>query len=118
MSSPSPDAELLCQSCGACCASYRVSFYWAEALELGIPDAMVEQLTPWNACLRGTNSAMPRCAALTGTVGERVTCGMYAQRPSPCRDVEIGDDRCRRARQRHGLPELPEFLWSDDKPAP
>ena len=75
MSSTSLDAELLCQSCGACCESYRVSFYWAETLELGIPDAMVEQLTPWNACLRGTNSAMPRCAALTGTVGDRVACG-------------------------------------------
>ena len=28
-----------CQSCGACCAAYRVSFYWAEGE--GLPEAMV-----------------------------------------------------------------------------
>ena len=99
-------ASSFCQSCGACCATYRVSFYWAEAPERGIHDAMVEPLTPWHACLRGTNDARPRCAALTGQVGVHVACGIYAQRPSPCRDVEVGDERCRRARARHGLPRL------------
>jgi hypothetical protein len=118
MSMPTTEAEAICQSCGACCETYRVSFYWAEALERGIADDMVEQLTPWHACLRGTNDLKPRCAALTGKVGERVACGMYAARPSPCREVQVGDDRCRRARQRHGLPDLPAFLWPDDKPAP
>ena len=26
--------------CGACCANYRVSFYWAEGETLGIPEDM------------------------------------------------------------------------------
>lgn len=107
-------ASSICQSCGACCETYRVSFYWAEATERGIPDAMLEQLTPWHACLRGTNDTKPRCAALTGQVGVHVACGMYAQRPSPCREVEIGDERCRRARARHGLPALADASEPSD----
>jgi len=51
-------------SCGACCAAFRVSFYWAEATVLSLPDDLVEQLSPWHACLAGSNSAaspvMPR----------------------------------------------------------
>lgn len=99
-------ASSVCQACGACCETYRVSFYWAEAAEQGIPDALVEPLTPWHACLRGTNTAKPRCAALTGQVGGHVACGIYDRRPSPCREVQVGDERCLRARARHGLPAL------------
>lgn len=95
-----------CRSCGACCASFRVSFYWAEAAVLALPDELVEQLSPWHACLAGSNSSAPRCRALQGEIGSRVRCTVYAQRPSPCRELQPGDDRCRRARQRHGLPPL------------
>jgi len=95
-----------CRNCGACCATFRVSFYWAEAAVLALPDELVEQLSPWHACLAGSNSAAPRCRALQGEIGSRVCCTVYAQRPSPCRAVQVGDDRCRRARQRHGLPPL------------
>lgn len=95
-----------CQRCGACCASFRVSFYWAEAEVLGIPQHDVEQLTPSMACLAGTNQAAPHCGALEGRVGEAVNCRIYASRPSPCREVQRGDAQCRRARLRHGLPPL------------
>ena len=98
------ESEASCQTCGACCATYRVSFYWAEAPERGLPDDLVEPLTPWHACLRGTNMAKPRCAALVGHIGTQVACSVYPQRPSPCREVILGDDRCRKARRRHGLP--------------
>jgi Fe-S-cluster containining protein len=92
-----------CQRCGACCAAYRVSFYWAEAEVLGLPPDLVQPLTPVLACLAGTNQAQPHCAALDGRVGESVACRAYAQRPSPCRELQAGDDQCRRARARHGL---------------
>ncbi|MFZ6742105.1 YkgJ family cysteine cluster protein [Undibacterium sp. JH2W] len=98
-----------CLDCGACCASYRVSFYWAEADSLGIPDAMIEKLTPLHACLKGTNQALPHCQALSGEVGKAVKCNMYVNRPSPCRELQIGDDKCLRARARYGLPELPDL---------
>ena len=107
------DAELTtaaslfdCRDCGACCASFRVSFYWAEAEAFGLPEALVEQLSPWYACMAGTNVASPRCQALQGKVGHRVSCAVYRQRPSPCREVQPGDAQCGKARLAWRLPAL------------
>lgn len=93
-----------CMHCGACCAHFRVSFYWAEALENGLPEAWYEALTPTLACMQGTNSPSPRCAALEGEVGHAVRCRVYAQRTSACRQVLAGDEQCLKARTSHGLP--------------
>lgn len=90
-----------CTACGACCATYRVSFYWGEAPLL--PESMVEQVTPTMACMAGTNGPAPRCVALQGEVGARVRCAVYDQRPPVCRDVVPGDQRCLEARRRRGL---------------
>lgn len=94
--------------CGACCASFRVSFYWAEGEDGGgaVPVAMTEKVDSFHRCMRGTWSAAPRCMALQGEVGRSVACSIYAQRPSPCHAVTEGDAQCRRARARHGLPAL------------
>ena len=96
-----------CQRCGACCAQYRVSFYWAEAWSRGLPDSMVEKVNAQMVCMAGTNRADPRCIALQGTVGANVRCSVYALRPEPCRQVEPGDERCAEARGHKGLPPLP-----------
>jgi Fe-S-cluster containining protein len=96
----------VCQRCGACCAHFRVSFYWAEAVERGLPDTAVEQVTPLLACMGGTNQPQPRCHALEGQVGDRVSCRLYDQRPSPCRELQPGEDKCNRARARRGLPPI------------
>lgn len=93
----------ICQRCGACCASFRVSFYWTEAAQNGLPDAAIEQISPHLGCLAGTNQPQPRCHALAGEVGGAVACLRYAQRPSPCREVQPGDEKCTRARAIHGL---------------
>lgn len=61
-----------CLRCGACCAHFRVSFYWAEA-EV-IDEHLVEPLTPVYSCMRGTNQPEPRCQALTGEIGKEVGC--------------------------------------------
>lgn len=95
-----------CLACGACCAFYRVSFYWAEIKERSIPDKLIEQLTPHHACLAGTNNPSPRCIALEGEVGKCVSCTAYEQRPSPCQELQIGDDKCNKARQKYGLPPI------------
>jgi hypothetical protein len=100
-----------CLSCGACCASYRVSFYWAEADDAPggtVPVPLTEAFTPHLRVMRGTWARTPRCIALSGTVGQRVSCTIYDQRPSPCRAVMPGDPYCQRARARHGLPTLVE----------
>lgn len=98
-----------CQSCGACCASYRVSFYWAETDQHPdgqVPAQLTTPVSPWRVAMRGTDSKPVRCIALTGTVGESVGCGIYPQRSSTCRDFSAGDERCTDARRRHGLPPL------------
>ncbi len=99
-------SENPCVRCGACCKSFRVSFYWAEAVELGLPDALTERLTPHLLCMAGTNAARPHCAALGPGEAGPMTCAVYDQRPGPCREVQIGDAKCQAARQRHGLTAL------------
>ena len=64
-----------CQACGACCASFRVSFYWAEAEARGLPAEFTEQLNPWFSCMAGTNQRAPRCDALAGEVGLKAKMG-------------------------------------------
>lgn len=102
-----------CLSCGACCAAFRVSFYWAEAPELD--PALTEQLTPHLSCMRGSNSPSPRCVALQGEIGGPTSCSAYADRPPPCREVQVGDDKCQRARARHGLSALPAQVHPDEE---
>ncbi len=94
-----------CLNCGACCAHFRVSFYWAEAEALD--PALTEPLSPHLSCMRGTNQREPHCAALRGAIGGATACGIYEDRPSPCRELQAGDDKCLRARAHHGLPALP-----------
>jgi len=109
-----------CLRCGACCATYRVAFYWAEVASAtpgGVPDALVEPLRPHESAMRGTSAGTPRCVALEGTLGERVHCTIYPQRPTPCREVAASYEagapsaQCDLARARHGLPPLTPSDW-------
>ena len=104
-----------CLDCGACCAFYRVSFYWAEAeLFLGgtVPAELTTQLNPHLAAMRGTEAKPTRCVALQGRIGEAVACGIYEHRPSPCRELMPAwldgeaSPKCDKARAAHGLPPL------------
>lgn len=104
LTDPEPSA---CTRCGACCASFRVSFYFAEAHANNLSDAHIERLNDRFSCMAGTNAPAPRCNALAGTLGESVACRVYPARPSPCREVQPGDERCLTARAKHGLPPLP-----------
>ena len=92
-----------CIDCGACCATYRVSFYWAEAEARGLHDEWVEQVNAVYGCMAGTNRPEPRCVVLQGKIGENVACGAYDRRPSTCRELQAGDDKCQKARARHAL---------------
>ena len=103
-----------CLGCGACCASLRVDFAREEWAPEGgsVPEGLAEPLTGTLCRLRGTDHQPPRCAALVGRVGVDARCGIYAERPSPCREfgerapLGLGDDACAAARRRHGLPPL------------
>lgn len=95
-------------ACGACCASFRVDFaiYELEGMGGRVPQGLAVEVKGNTCRMRGTDHVPIRCAALTGQVGQRVACGIYEWRPSPCREFEAGSDACHRARARHGLPAL------------
>lgn len=94
-----------CLRCGACCAAFRVDFSVHELDELGgqVPAGLAVEVTGNTARMRGTDHLPVRCAALTGRIGVRASCGIHEWRPSPCRELEPGSDACERARARHGL---------------
>jgi Fe-S-cluster containining protein len=95
-----------CQQCGACCAYFRVSFYWGEGDDAPggtVPAALTCAVSPQLRCMAGTEARPARCAALAGTVGRAVACTIYPLRSSSCRELEPGDEKCLRARAHHGL---------------
>jgi uncharacterized protein len=103
--------ELDCQRCGACCAVFRVSFYWAEADDAPggtVPVALTRPVGTLHRCMAGTETRPVRCIALRGDIGRDVGCSIYAQRSSTCRSVMPGDSQCLKARAAHGL-ESPRY---------
>ncbi|MEE1926037.1 YkgJ family cysteine cluster protein [Pseudomonas sp. 148P] len=106
-----------CLSCGACCAHFRVSFFWGECTSAGgcVPDDLVVQISPSRVAMIGTDAKPTRCISLSGEVGKAVACTMYEQRSSPCREFDASwengehNPRCDDARAAHGLPPLQPF---------
>ncbi|WP_353395820.1 YkgJ family cysteine cluster protein [Hydrogenophaga sp. 5NK40-0174] len=94
-----------CQACGACCASFRVDFSIHESQDHGgrVPAGLATELTDTLCRLRGTDHNPPRCTALYGAIGDKVSCGIYEWRPNPCQEFAEGSDACAQARRRHGL---------------
>lgn len=104
-----------CTSCGACCATFCVTFYCGELDdEPGgrVPSGLADRVTSVMACMRGTERPPSRCVALRGEIGQAVSCAIYESRPSPCSEFAPlaatgrGDDACNEARRRHHLPPL------------
>jgi Fe-S-cluster containining protein len=104
-----------CLSCGACCAFYCVSFYWAETEEgtpNGVPMGVAEKLDEFRVFMKGTRGTNPRCIALQGVVGSAVFCSIYPSRSSTCRAFEhswengVNNPRCDKARAAWGLAPL------------
>lgn len=100
-----------CTSCGACCARFRVSFDASE----NVPKEYQYSLSDHKRALKTKPDAngRPRCTALRGALGSFVSCGIYEQRPTPCRafrySYENGgprEERCDQARAAIGLAPL------------
>jgi uncharacterized protein len=109
-----------CLTCGACCAFYRASFYWAETDdgEGGtVPAYLTEKVNDVFVAMKGMRGPHPRCVALHGTIGAQVYCAIYEQRASVCRDFPVSwefgapHDRCDKARAAWGLPPLQADGW-------
>jgi len=112
--------------CGACCASFRVAFYWREAESKdaykAVPAGYFEELDSMSRCMKGTNNKHhPQCVALKGTIGVDGHCSIYENRPSPCRKFEASyenghrNTRCDDARAKHGLKPLRPMDWPPQK---
>ncbi|NSL55301.1 YkgJ family cysteine cluster protein [Uliginosibacterium aquaticum] len=105
-----------CIRCGACCCSFRVSFYWGESDDAPggyVPHALTVQVTSTLSAMQGTHPVVTRCVALAGEPGRDVGCTIYPNRPAVCRefaawqDDGLPDPRCTAARERIGLAALP-----------
>lgn len=110
-----------CLRCGACCATFRVSFHWSEAQPDnpdGPPPELVMPLRRHELAMRGTEGSHPRCVGLRGTIGVDGHCGIYPQRPSVCRAVEPSwefgrhSPQCDKGRAAHGLKLLTPEDWA------
>lgn len=77
-----------------------------------MPDDLTERVDLHRSCMKGTNQPQPRCVALQGTLGEAVSCSIYENRPTPCREFSCNgevaeyNEGCDKARARFGLPPL------------
>jgi Fe-S-cluster containining protein len=119
LDSPNP-----CLTCGACCAFYRASFYWAETDDAGgtVPVELTEKLNDFRRVMRGTNQPHPRCVALVGTIGQSIYCSIYDIRSSVCREFPVAwengqpNEGCDKARSAWGLPPLPPPTVHSDQP--
>lgn len=103
-----------CLSCGACCAHFRVSFYWGECQSAGgpVPDYLTVAVSPHLAAMQGTEQKPVRCVALLGEVGCGTRCTVYENRSSTCREFTAAwenseaNPHCDAARAAYGLPPL------------
>lgn len=110
-----------CVQCGACCAFFRVSFFWEEANpedSSSVPPELTEAVDDLLVCMKGTNQPAPRCVALSGEIGEKVGCLIYERRSSVCREFGLHENgqsitvngmdlvRCNQARKAWNLPPL------------
>lgn len=107
-----------CQKCGACCAIYKVLFPSTETDEHAggfVPLEHTVTFDKHRCAMRGTESFNKRCTALAGTIGERVHCTIYPNRPSACHLFQASWERgghnakCDRARTCYGLTPFSDY---------
>lgn len=100
-----------CQTCGACCATLRITFPAEELAGEGgcVPDSLAE---PYGSVMCMRTTALGACIALRGTPGSDVACAIYEWRPQACREfaplaaLGRGDEACAEARRKLGLMSL------------
>lgn len=100
-----------CSTCGACCSYSRDWPRFTIEDDLAI-DRIPRELV--HESLSGMRCNGSRCSALAGQIGVRTSCIIYDDRPEVCRACEPGDDACRLAREKFGLPSLADRPLSDE----
>ena len=109
-----------CLSCGACCALFRASFYWAETSEYtpgGVPSDLTIKINDFYVAMKGSEKNPPRCDGLIGMIGRKVHCKIYENRSSICREFkpafedDVPSPRCDQARIAWRLKPLTPETW-------
>jgi Fe-S-cluster containining protein len=102
-----------CTRCGACCTNpdENRAEGFVDYVEVLPRDALLERpdlvrrLVVYNPDGRPhlRLDASGRCLALRGRLGRRVRCTIYEHRPTGCRRVEPGSERCLAHRRERNL---------------
>jgi len=104
-----------CQTCGACCVQLGpfdgTAYVYLDKNEAsllrsyGLP---VLRTAMGGYCLGARahegNGGRPACVAFVGKLGGPCSCSVHEDRPSVCREYEVGGPLCRQAREQAGLP--------------
>jgi Fe-S-cluster containining protein len=104
-----------CQACGACCVQFGAqdgnAYVYLERQEaralrrLGLP---VVPTALGAFCLGAAEhegaGGRAACIAFTGELGRQCACSIYEDRPSVCREYEVGGQLCQEARVQAGFP--------------
>jgi Fe-S-cluster containining protein len=108
------EPEYDCRRCGACCVqtgphdgSAYVYLDRDEARRMRSLGLLVVEAALGARCLGAREhqgaGGRPACVAFTGTLGGGCACSAYEDRPSACREFEVGGRLCREAREQAGL---------------
>jgi len=103
-----------CQECGACCLSGGDStgtdYVYLDKNEarrmkrLGLTVIQAEGRSFLGVRSHLGAGGQPACVAFHGVMGARCGCSIYLDRPTNCRNFEVGGPGCREARAEAGLP--------------
>jgi Fe-S-cluster containining protein len=113
-------SELDCQTCGACCLGVAWnSFPVVPFADMSMKDAKrIEDKHPGSVVMHqpqgmSYSAQLPmmnikddprgRCVALSGTIGRKVACRIYEDRPKGCARFKPGSEKCLEIRARFGI---------------
>ena len=66
-----------------------------------VPVELTKPLRTHEVVMIGTEGPVSQCIALTPS-----GCSIHGRHPSVCRQVNVGDEQCQRAREQHGFARL------------
>lgn len=102
-----------CRTCGACCTNpdENRAEGFVHYVEVHPRDAILNERELVRRLVVHDPDGVPhlrldgsgRCVALLGKLGKSVRCSIYEHRPTPCRKVEAGSERCLAHRRERGL---------------
>ena len=102
-----------CVTCGACCYNpdENREIEYIDYIQIGVRDRIMKRPELVRRLVVLDDNLEPhmrmnhlqRCAALDGSLGKKVGCSIYLDRPWSCRDFKAGSKRCRQYRRERGI---------------